>query len=156
MKPFPTTRRPWRKLTRFSPASLRLRSLEGFTPRDRRRPARGSMPAKDCLHPVDDVVVEARPETVGPMVPDVIRAKRVEAGATGVQDWGSTPHTSTFSRAGKRREEPVASPPALALSMRPDRFLRDSSPSGHSLQRPRGFRLVAAGAILFLNHDLPI
>lgn len=61
------------------------------------------MRRKNSLHPADDAVVEAKSgKPASPMVPDVIRDKRVEAVVTVVQDAGSIPAGSTsFSNSRK-------------------------------------------------------
>lgn len=107
----------------------------------RRRPGE-TMRRKPCLHPADDAVVEAR-LLLRPMVPGVIRAKRVEAAVTGVQDGGSTPPTSMISSGramrghvdgaagGRNVLNPVEAVAARRsiLSRRPDR------PSGRAAPR---------------------
>jgi len=50
--------------------------------------------SKNSLHPADDAVVEVTGNG-RPMVPGVIREKRVEAGVVEVQDEGSIPSTSS-------------------------------------------------------------
>ena len=62
----------------------------------RRRPGE-TMRRKNSAGAANSRMVEAR-QLLRPMVPGVIRAKRVEAESAGVTDWGSTPHTSTISR----------------------------------------------------------
>lgn len=82
--------------TALVPSRVLPSSPNALVPRDPRRPVRGSMPVKNSLHAADHAVVEADRETGCPMVPGVIRAKRVEATVTGVQDRGSIPLASTF------------------------------------------------------------
>ena len=64
----------------------------------RRRPGE-TMRRENSLRAADRGVVEAR-LLLRPMVPGVIRAKRVEAGTIGVQDGGSTPPTSMILGGG--------------------------------------------------------
>lgn len=97
-----------------------------------------------------------------PMVPGVIRAKRVEAEGAGVADWGSTPHTSMIlsgtlggcggsrspfdSEQGQCRVRPPArSIPFHAAGRVP---FGGSNLSGHG---PRGF-LMGPRGLTFL-HD---